>query len=308
MLPRLLCEELCSLNPGVARLSFSVEWELTPSGEILSEWFGKSVIESCVKLDYGTAQRAIDAHKAGAPPPEQPADRPLSGGHAWSDVCGDVVRLHTLAQALRRGRFDAGALRLDNTKLSFQLDGEGNPTGCCPYATGESNQLVEEFMLLANRSVAKFIARGFPDRALLRRHPAPDARKLQQLVEFSQKHGLGIDASSAGSLQRTLAKLQAERPEIAAVAVQMATKPMQLAVYFNTGDCPEPDWVHYALAMPFYTHFTSPIRCASLLRRRGRGRARCACAECASPRSRQAGSRVAISIRLCADLAFSVLC
>lgn len=262
MLPRLLCEELCSLNPGVPRLSFSVEWELTPDGEVLSEWFGKSVIESCCKLDYGTAQQMIDASEAGAPWPEQPADKRLTGGHAWADVCGDVLLLHQTAQRIRAARFEGGALRLDNTKLQFALDEDGNPTGCRPYATGASNQLVEEFMLLANRSVAKFVARGFPDRALLRRHPPPDARKLEQLVEFSKRHGLGVDASSAAALQRTLAALRAARPEVAAVAVQMATKPMQLALYFNTGDLPEADWVHYALAMPFYTHFTSPIRCA----------------------------------------------
>ena len=109
-------KQLCSLNPGEDRLAFSVEWELDSSGEVVSEWMGRSVIRSCCKLTYGMAQRMIEGVDDGG------GERPLHGeAHSWPAVAGDVRALHALAVRLRAERFAAGALRLDNARLSFEL-------------------------------------------------------------------------------------------------------------------------------------------------------------------------------------------
>jgi DIS3-like exonuclease 2 len=124
--------------------------------------------------------------------------------YEWHQVAHDVRLLHTLSQRIRQRRFALGSLRLDNTKILFRMDGDGNPCEALPYITKDSNHLVEEFMLLANRRVAKFIADVFPQRAVLRRHPPPDARKLDGLRKFCEQHGLQLDLSSAGALHASL--------------------------------------------------------------------------------------------------------
>jgi len=263
MLPRLLCDDLCSLNPGVDRLTFSVEWEMDSSGNILDEWMGRGVIRSAAKMDYATAQSCIDSARSGASPAEPLRCHPtlsIQKPHSADVVAQAVLSLHALAQKLRSERFAAGALRLDNPKLSFRLDEQGDPIQVVQYITGESHQLVEEFMLLANRRVAAKIASAFPQAALLRRHPPPDPRKLAELATFSGAHSLALDTSSSKALHASLTALRCSRPDAAPLATLLATKPMQLAMYFSTGDVPPEQWGHYALAMDRYTHFTSPIR------------------------------------------------
>lgn len=269
MLPPLLCEQLCSLNPGVDRLAFSVIWELTPRGDIVRQWMGRTVITSCCKLAYGHAQAMIenwfDPENYVPGPQTGPKPPALHGAHAWDDVIADVVALNDLARGLRRARFESGALRLDNTKVVFKLDADGNPDGVAVYESLEANRLIEEFMLLANRSVAGAISRAFPEAALLRRHPPPNERKLEELAKLCEAHGFDINLSSAGALHASLEEIRAATAHDGAIADVIrlsATKPMNLAKYFCTGEllgAPE-DWGHYALATPLYTHFTSPIR------------------------------------------------
>ena len=265
MLPRLLCEELCSLNPCVDRLTYSVVWHMDGEGNISDEWFGKGVIRSAAKLDYGVAQAVIDAADAGKDT-QAPLDAFLAAKAAPEAPTGRmaaaILQMHSLAQKLRAARFANGALRLDNPKLTFALDREtGDPLEVRQYITGQSHQLVEELMLLANRRVAAFIASAVPQGALLRRHPPPDGRKMDELRLFSAKHGLELDISSSGALHASLSRLTRSRPEVASVATLMVTKPMQLAHYFSTADVEDAAlWGHYALAMDRYTHFTSPIR------------------------------------------------
>jgi DIS3-like exonuclease 2 len=269
MLPPLLCEQLCSLNPGVDRLAFSVIWELTPRGEIVRQWMGRTVITSCCKLAYGHAQAMIDGRfdpEAGVNGPQTgPVPPTLHGGHAWDDVVDNVIALNGLACEMRRARFDSGALRLDNTKLTFKLDSDGNPDGVLVYESLDANKLIEEFMLLANRSVAGAICRAFPESALLRRHPPPNERKLEEFAKMCEAHGLEVNLSSAGALHASLEEIRRATAHDGAIADVIrlgATKPMNLAKYFCTGEllgAPE-DWGHYALATPLYTHFTSPIR------------------------------------------------
>ncbi|KAJ7569501.1 hypothetical protein O6H91_01G081300 [Diphasiastrum complanatum] len=271
MLPGLLCEELCSLNPGVDRLAFSVIWDLNSSGHIVDQWIGRTIIRSCCKLTYGHAQDMLDGlfdtkdgQKIGIT--EKKTLLPeLHGEFSWEQIIGDIRALHGIAKRMRELRFEGGALKLDNSKLLFVLDGDGNPCDSIFYEHKESNMVVEEFMLLANMTVAKVISGVFPECALLRRHPEPNLRKLKEFEEFCSKNGFELDTSSAGALQLSLEKLREalkHDPVLFSVLLLYATKPMQLAKYFCTGELrdSENEWAHYALATPFYTHFTSPIR------------------------------------------------
>ena len=259
MLPRPLCEHLCSLQPGVDRLAFSITWEFDKQGNIHNEWAGRSIIRSCGQLAYQNAYNLMQ----GLPPDEGDIKLPeLHNGVTWNDVAHDVKALWRIGSQLRRKRFADGALALHRVKFGFKLDETGQPTAAHHYKTNEANQLVEEFMLLANRSVARIIAEEFPDRALLRRHPPPDKKKLGDLASFAAKHGLSVDTRTSKSLHESLQKArQTYRDQgLADVIVHFATKPMQLAMYFSCGMAIEADWPHYALAMERYTHFTSPIR------------------------------------------------
>ncbi|XP_068137374.1 DIS3-like exonuclease 2 isoform X2 [Hyperolius riggenbachi] len=262
MLPRLLCEELCSLNPMADRLTFSVIWKITPQGKILEEWFGRSVICSCVKLSYDHAQSMIESPCILPSAEELP---PVSPRHTIDEIQKAVLNLHHIAQNLRKQRFEEGALRLDQSKLSFTLDKEsGMPQGCYIYQYRDSNKLVEEFMLLANMAVAHKIYGHFPEEALLRRHPPPQTKLLNDLVEFCDQMGLQLDFTNSGTLHKSLHdqfgddEYSAARKE---VLTNMCSKPMQMAVYFCTGAIRDESlFHHYALNVPLYTHFTSPIR------------------------------------------------
>lgn len=262
MLPRLLCEELCSLNPMTDRLTFSVIWTLTPEGKILDEWFGRTIIRSCTKLSYDHAQSMIENPAEKIPETALP---PVSPEHSSEEVHRAVLNLHGIAQKLRRQRFADGALRLDQLKLAFTLDQEtGMPQGCHVYEYRDSNKLVEEFMLLANMAVAHKIHGAFPDRALLRRHPPPQSKMLSDLVEFCEQMGLSVDVSSAGALNKSLTKTFGDDKYSLArkeVLTNMYSRPMQMALYFCSGMLPDQEqFRHYALNVPLYTHFTSPIR------------------------------------------------
>ncbi|XP_026505891.1 DIS3-like exonuclease 2 isoform X1 [Terrapene carolina triunguis] len=262
MLPRLLCEELCSLNPMKDRLTFSVMWKMTPEGKILDEWFGRTVICSCVKLSYDHAQSMIENPSKVFGPEELP---PVSPQHPVDEIHRAVLNLHRIAKHLRKQRFIDGALRLDQLKLSFTLDKEsGMPQGCYIYQYRDSNKLVEEFMLLANMAVAHQIYRSFPQQALLRRHPPPQTKMLNDLMEFCDQMGLEIDFSSAGALHKSLNEMFGADSYAEArkeVLTNMFSRPMQMALYFCAGVLEDETlFRHYALNVPLYTHFTSPIR------------------------------------------------
>ncbi|KAM3605193.1 uncharacterized protein V6R79_022077 [Siganus canaliculatus] len=262
MLPRLLCEELCSLNPLSDRLTFSVVWKITPQGKILSEWFGRSVIRSCVKLSYDHAQSMIDAPEKLFSAEELP---PVDPEHSIDEIHRAVLNLHSIAKNLRSQRFSGGALRLDQLKLSFTLDKETMmPQGCYVYQYRDSNKLVEEFMLLANIATAHHIHKKFPELALLRRHPPPKAKMVDELQELCDQLGIEIDLSSAGALHKSLnATLGDDEYSTARkeVLTHMCSRPMQMASYFCSGVIQEEQFFkHYALNVPLYTHFTSPIR------------------------------------------------
>ena len=259
MLPRLLCEQLCSLNPNEDRLTFSVVWKMDGNGVIQDEWMGKGIIRSRVKLSYEHAQDMIDKPEKVWGEKEHP---PLASGATITDIVQRVRDLHQIAAKLRRQRFDNGTLRLDKAKISFDLNGEtGLPHGWHPYVQRESNKLIEEYMLLANMAVAHRIYKAFPDRAMLRCHPKPDARQLEEVSALCSSLGINFSHASSKGIQETLNTFPPNSPEHLVLS-HLCMKPMKAAKYFCAaaaeGD-PE-EFLHYALSVPLYTHFTSPIR------------------------------------------------
>ncbi|KAK4051726.1 Translational repressor [Microbotryomycetes sp. JL221] len=250
MLPHVLSETLCSLNPGSDKLTFSVVFTMTEEGKVLSTWFGRSIINSCAKLAYGDAQEVIEGRPL---PAHRVEDEQVRAG-----IEKDILALNTIARHLRKRRFDGGALRIDNVKVSFKLGEHGLPEDCDSYIRKESNELIEEFMLLANMSVAGKIAAGLPDQALLRRHESPIERRFEAFLGRMSRLGLDLDGSSAGALMKSIQQVQ---DETARQTLQhLCTKSMLRAKYFCTGMLDISKYAHYALNVPLYTHFTSPIR------------------------------------------------
>ncbi|XP_033724656.1 DIS3-like exonuclease 2 isoform X3 [Pecten maximus] len=262
MLPRILCEELCSLNPDEDRLTFSVVWNMSAEGEIYHEWFGRSVIRSCTKLSYDHAQGFIDDPDKAWTTEEFP---PISSNFTLEQIKKRVLDLNKIAVNLREKRMDHGALVLNMPRMSFNLDDEsGMPNGFYLPQQKGSNRLVEEFMLLANMAVAHKINKCLPETALLRRHPTPDQSSAEEMGKLSQSLGVPLDFTTSLSLQKSLNAIAVENPhdvgKLTILSV-MCSKPMQLAVYFCNG-CLEDETLfrHFGLNVPLYTHFTSPIR------------------------------------------------
>lgn len=297
MLPSVLCEDLCSLNPGVDRLAFSCVWRMTRDGSLAPNtpiWFGKSVIRSCAKLDYATAQRMIDkvipvsAKYDEVPDSDWEFKRRPEAGWSMAQVINDVLLMNEVAMARRERRFSStrssstnlqgGALSLHRTKLCFQLDNLGNPAEVFAYPIKDSNRLVEEYMLLANFLVAQNLVLKCQSKALLRSHPRPVQQGLDSLQSLFEKLFKAassnnattqndtqptFNSSSAGSLHASLLQLQELFPTNSSVheaCMTILTHPMKPAVYIAAGSKSSNEWRHYALNIPYYTHFTSPIR------------------------------------------------
>ncbi|CAO3653451.1 unnamed protein product [Mucor hiemalis] len=250
MLPSLLCEELCSLNPGVERLAFSVIWQMDGAGNIKDTWFGKSVIKSCVKLAYEDAQSVIE----GKGLPENVSIQQYS----TSDVEEDIKFLFKISKQMRDRRFSNGALSINSIRLSFKLNDLGEPCDIAIYEQKDANRLIEEFMLCANMSVAQKISKHYPNEALLRQHAPPHEKSLNEFIKIAENLGYHFDGSSAGSLQKSFNDIKDE--DVKTVLRLLAVKPMQRAKYFCTGSCDIIKYRHFALNVPLYTHFTSPIR------------------------------------------------
>jgi protein SSD1 len=177
MLPPLLCEELCSLCPGVEKLACSIIWKMTPEGKTMETWYGRTIIKPCAKLSYENAQEVIDGNPLNA-------EVNIFNDHNAKEVEADIKLLHELAQRLRDQRFKRGALSLGSIRLTFELDEQDNPIECTVSKLKDANRLIEEFMLLANMSVAQKISSAFPEQALLRRHAPPIERRLTSRSTF----------------------------------------------------------------------------------------------------------------------------
>lgn len=245
MLPMLLGTDLCSLKPYVDRFAFSVLWELTPDAKIVSTEFTKSIIRSREAFEYSEAQGRIDD---------------LSNN---DDLTKGMRILMALSKKLKAGRIAAGALNLASPEVKVHTDSEtSDPSEVEIKQILDTNSLVEEFMLLANISVARQIYDAFPQTAMLRRHAAPPATNFDILNEqLRVKKGMRIDLTSSKALADSLDKCEdSNEPFFNTLVRIMATRCMMAAEYFSAGSFSQPEFRHYGLASEIYTHFTSPIR------------------------------------------------
>mmetsp|Transcript_14712 Transcript_14712/g.21010 ORF Transcript_14712/g.21010 Transcript_14712/m.21010 type:complete len:1218 (-) Transcript_14712:132-3785(-) len=257
MLPSLLTTDLCSLKGNVDRFAFSVLWELGPDASIINVDFHKTIIHSIAALTYQQAQALIDEPGEDFPNCEGKAS--ISKKHAQADA---VKRLNFFAKKLRMNRINAGALTLASPEVKFVLDSESlNPTDVQTYQLLEANALVEEFMLLANVTVAKKILRHFPTLSILRRHPAPNRSMFDSLISKAQCRGFAIHIEDSKRLADSLDDAILPNDEYFNKLLRiLSTRCMSPAQYFCSGEYKPTDWHHYGLAAPVYTHFTSPIR------------------------------------------------
>ncbi|KAL9708684.1 exosome catalytic subunit dis3 [Leucoagaricus gongylophorus] len=246
MLPSLLGTNLCSLRPFVERLAFSAIWELTPDADIVNIRFTKSVIASKAAFTYEEAQICKDD------PNQQ------------DDLTHSIRLLNSLARKLKEKRLKAGALNLASPEVKIHLDSSesSDPIDVEQKELRETNSLVEEFMLLANISVAGKIQETFPETAVLRRHMPPPKTNFEKLHDILvKKKGIKLDVSSSGALADSLDQcVDPEEPAFNTLVRIMATRCMLSAEYFCSGSVPRDTFGHYGLATPIYTHFTSPIR------------------------------------------------
>ncbi|XP_068922878.1 exosome complex exonuclease RRP44 isoform X1 [Petaurus breviceps papuanus] len=242
MVPELLSSNLCSLRSNVDRLAFSCIWEMNHHAEILKTRFTKSAINSKASLTYAEAQMRIDSATMN------------------DDITTSLRGLNKLAKILKRRRIDAGALILSSPEVRFHVDSETHdPIDLQTKELRETNSMVEEFMLLANVSVAKKIHEEFSEHALLRKHPAPPPSNYDVLVKAAKSKNLDIKTDSAKALADSLDQVESpDFPYLNTLFRILATRCMMQAVYFCSGM--DNDFHHYGLASPIYTHFTSPIR------------------------------------------------
>ncbi|XP_078402118.1 exosome complex exonuclease RRP44 [Cetorhinus maximus] len=242
MVPELLSSNLCSLRSNVERFAFSCIWEMTHNAEILHTMFTKSVINSKASLTYAEAQMRID-------------DENMN-----DEVTLGLRGLNKLAKILKRKRIDNGALTLSSPEVRFHIDSETHdPIDLQTKELKETNSMVEEFMLLANISVAQKIYEEFSECALLRKHPAPPPSNYDILVKAAKSKNLELQTDSAKALADSLDKAEVPgSPYLNTLLRILTTRCMMQAVYFCSGM--DTDFHHFGLASPIYTHFTSPIR------------------------------------------------
>ncbi len=309
MLPEKLSNGLCSLRPREDKLTFSAVFILSPNGKVISQWFGRTIINSDYRFAYETAQQIIDAGQEAmkmdlcggtdGSAAGRNADLGSEGGSAVEDK-GDgkgdgkgkgskkaakvpassmanedtrdwgvttgmripdelkaaILSLNDLASKLRQKRFDAGAISFDRPEMKVETDETGRPINVYQKISKEANWLIEEFMLLANRSVAEWVARQ-KKTFVYRVHDEPNGEKLSSLRTFAGNFGYKMGVMNSGKDAarelNTLFHAAKDKPEFNAIEL-LSLRAMAKACYSidNIG--------HYGLAFDYYTHFTSPIR------------------------------------------------
>ncbi|MBR0042859.1 MAG: ribonuclease R [Bacteroides sp.] len=241
MLPERLCNYICSLRPDEDKLAYSVIFEMNDKAEVLQSRIVHTIIRSNRRFAYEEAQQVIETGEG--------------------DYKEEILQLNKLAQILRENRFKAGAINFDRYEVKFDIDEKGKPIGVYFKVAKEANKLIEEFMLLANRTVAEKIGRvpkGKKAKVLpYRIHDLPDPEKLENLSSFIARFGykirtVGTKKDVSTSINRLLDEVQGRKEENLIETVSI--RAMQKAKYstHNIG--------HYGLAFDYYTHFTSPIR------------------------------------------------
>ncbi|MDZ4714016.1 MAG: ribonuclease R [Cytophagales bacterium] len=239
MLPERLSNALCSLRPNETKLTFAAVFDMDEHGKVHREWFGRTIIHSDHRFSYEQAQEVIE-----------------SGSGKFA---AELKLLNDLAIKLRKERFARGAVNFETTEVKFQLDERGKPLSVIPKIRKDAHKLIEEFMLLANRSVATFIykmGKGSEKQTFVyRTHDLPNVEKVTNFAEFAKQFGHKLDIEEK-AVSRSLNKLMDEiegKPE-QNVLQSLAVRAMAKAKYTTEAKG------HFGLAFDHYTHFTSPIR------------------------------------------------
>ncbi len=244
MLPERLSNELCSLRPNEDKLTFSAVFEFDEKSKIVKKWFGKTIIHSKRRYSYEEAQAILDAREG--------------------DFADELTKMNQIAYVLRKKRFKDGAINFETDEVKFKLDEHGVPIEVYIKERKETNLLIEDYMLLANREVATFMAKR-DDRArskgievpyIYRIHDLPDVDKLRDFAAFARELGIKMNLDTPQNIAKSLndLALKAEKDEALKVLTPIAIRCMAKAIYSsdNIG--------HYGLAFEYYSHFTSPIR------------------------------------------------
>lgn len=259
MLPERLCNFICSLRPDEDKLAYSVIFNLDDEANVKAYRIVHTIIRSNRRYAYEEVQEILEANgvKDGS---GEPAPKAPRGGYQGENA-DQLITLDRLAKQLRARRFKGGAVKFDREELHFDIDAQGKPTRCYFKRSRDANKLIEEFMLLANRTVAESIGKvkkGQKKKTLpYRIHDNPDPQKMETLRQFIVKFGYKVKTDGTKSaMARSLNKLMDDcnnKPE-AKMIQSVALRAMMKAKYsvHNIG--------HFGLAFDYYTHFTSPIR------------------------------------------------
>lgn len=241
MLPEKLSNKVCSLRPHEEKLTFSAVFEMDDNANVLNEWFGRTVIYSNHRFAYADAQEVIETGKG--------------------TLADEILTMDRLAKILRSQRMQNGALAFDKVEVKFELDENNNPTGVYFKESKDANHLIEEFMLLANKSVARFIGKGKNGKPndktfVYRIHDEPKPDRLTDLSNFVKQFGYAVNTKNRNGISQSLNRMLSDvKGKGEANMIETLTiRSMAKAVYSteNIG--------HYGLAFDYYTHFTSPIR------------------------------------------------
>ena len=241
MLPEVLSNDVCSLRPNEDKFTFSAVFEMDENADLVNQWFGRTVIHSDRRFSYEEAQERIESGEG--------------------DLSEEILTLDRLAKILRRERIRNGAITFDRSEVRFNLDENSEPIGVYFKISKDSNHLIEEFMLLANRKVSEFISlnrRGEPtgNTFIYRIHDDPDPTKLEALRDFVSTFGYKMDLANskkvADSLNQLLHDVKGKGEEN--MIETLAMRSMSKAVYSTN------PIGHYGLGFDYYSHFTSPIR------------------------------------------------
>jgi ribonuclease R len=240
MLPEHLSNGLCSLAPHTDKLTFSAVFELNDKADILNQWFGKTIINSNRRFNYDEAQKILETGEG--------------------DYSKELLQLNKLAVILREARFKSGSIAFETTEVKFKLDEKGKPLSVYIKEYKDSNKLIEDFMLLANRKVAEFVGKKkkeeTPKTFVYRVHDEPNPEKLNTFSQFVSKLGYRMKITSRKSTIDSFNKLlhdvtgKGEQNMIENLAIRTMAK-----AYYTSDNVG-----HYGLMFDYYTHFTSPIR------------------------------------------------